>query len=599
MVQNLKYRLTKKLKGIADNHMAVPIAFFLACWVLLSAEISAFYLIIRINYYSVHTNVFLGMIDALVILSPYLLLKPKWRRTIAIPMLLMPIYLFAQTLYYRNFGDIFKIKMIFNTQNATGPVLNSAFASIDVCDLWFLVPTLVFIIIYILRLRKTGLGKFSLKFKIFGMSMVFVAFLLQQSFFLHIQMTKSPEQHNGLISRFKEGFLNLFPEYIDLVDLKRGGFPKYWAYSAYYMLKPVEKMSDAEMAEIQKEIYSRPPASLVVDSLPDNHEKNLIFIIVESLNSDGLYIKVNDKDAMPFLSGVISREDVFMADNVAVQVGVGRSSDGRFIYHTGLLPDLHDPVALSSDYAVFPSLTKSLGYYSEEFDCGDPIQWNKVTLSKSYGFDKIHTEVETGKDIVRNRGRDGALFVNSMPYIKNMRQPFVAALNTMDMHDPYEKFEWRRSDVWKDNSLSQSEKVYVEKLRQFDTALKNFIEALKREGLYERSVIVIAGDHNARESMLVGKKFTGREIPFIILNSGLGIKTHAPVAQVDLFPTILDIMGKPDARWRGFGTSLLRNPAVMDTTINRVPLKDPYSYPSAEDWELSKRMINGGFFNTK
>ena len=68
---------------------------------------------------------------------------------------------------------------------------------------------------------------------------------------------------------------------------------------------------------------------------------------------------------------------------------------------------------------------------------------------------------------------------------------------------------------------------------------------------------------------------------------------------MDLFPTILDIMGKPDVRWRGFGTSLLRNPAVMDTTLNRVPLKDPYSYPSAEDWELSKRMINGGFFNTK
>lgn len=599
MVQNLKYRLTKNLKGIADNHMAVPIAFFLACWVLLSAEISAFYLIIRINYYSVHTNVFLGMIDALVILSPYLLLKPKWRRTIAIPMLLMPIYLFAQTLYYRNFGDIFKIKMIFNTQNATGPVLNSAFASIDVCDLWFLVPSLVFIVIYILFFRKSGVGKFSLKFKIFGMLMVFVAFLLQQSFFLHIQMTKSPEKHDDLISRFKEGCLNLFPEYIDLVDLKNGGFPKYWAYSAYYMLKPVQRMSDAEMAEIQNEIYSRPRASLVLDSLPDNHGKNLIFIIVESLNSDGLYVKVNGKDAMPYLSNIIKMEDAFVADNVAVQVGVGRSSDGRFIYHTGLLPDLHDPVALSSDYAVFPSLTKSLGYYGEEFDCGDPIQWNKVTLSKSYGFDKIHTEVETGKDIVRNRGRDGALFVNSMPYIKNMRQPFVAALNTMDMHDPYEKFEWKRSDVWKDNSLSQSEKVYVEKLRQFDTALKNFIEALKKEGLYERSVIVIAGDHNARESMLVGKKFTGREIPFIILNSGLGIKTHAPVAQVDLFPTILDIMGKPDVRWRGFGTSLLRNPAVLDTTLNRVPLKDPYSYPSAEDWELSKRMINGGFFNTK
>ena len=169
----------------------------------------------------------------------------------------------------------------------------------------------------------------------------------------------------------------------------------------------------------------------------------------------------------------------------------------------------------------------------------------------------------------------------------------------MDMHDPYEKFDWRRSDVWSDNSLSQSEKVYVEKLRQFDTALKNFIEALKKEGLYEMSVIVIAGDHNARESMLVGKKFTGREIPFIILNSGLGIKTHAPVAQVDLFPTILDIMGKRDVRWRGFGTSLLRNPAVMDTTLNRVPLKDPYSYPSAEDWKLSKKMISEGFFSAR
>ena len=596
----MKIQMNINRFNIKTLNIKTPLFFFFICWILMSIEFTAFY--VKFNYFSLYTNAFIGIIDSIVILWPYLLLRPKWRLTVVIPMLLVPICLLADLLYQRNFIDVMTVRTMFEFNNLTDLVITSAVASLQKYDLWFLIPTIVFLTIYILYFRIIKQGSFSLKIKISGILLTITLFVCQQSFF-QSAIKKDGEKIGEPIhtSWFKTREMMIDRDY-RILALRWSGFPTYWCMGMYKWLKPMPQMDASEREDISRilELNTKNAKKpLIIDSLPSNTGKNLIFILVESFNSDGLRVRVNGRPAMPFTSELISMPDVFVADNVSVQVGDGRSSDGRFMYNTGLLPDLSTPVAMGFADVDYPSLPNSLGLPGTEFDCGDPEQWNLSKFSRSTGYSKLHARESMSKDIARYGGSDAALFTNSLRFIKQLHQPFAIELNTMDMHDPYEKFEWKRSDVWKDKSLSQSEKVYVEKLRQFDTALKNFIEALKREGLYERSVIVIAGDHNARETMLVGKKFTGREIPFIILNSGLGIKTHAPVAQVDLFPTILDIMGKPDARWRGFGTSLLRNPAVMDTTLNRVPLKDPYSYPSAEDWELSKRMINGGFFNTK
>jgi len=579
-----------------ENKCWLPLLLCAVCWVVLAVQVTAFYILSGINSFSFGINVLVGAADAAVILLPFVLLKPKWRWSVVVPMVAVPVYLYANLLYYRNFNDMMGFSTMFGVQNVTGAVADSTLSSVKLDDLWLGIPLLTFIAIYILAFKYIRAGAFRLHFKIAGVLAVLTLFLSEQ-LTLQSQMWRfvTKDERSFSLSEHRGILKNFFPHYNRSMTLRFYGFPAYWAFEIVSELKPVHKLDDGERTEIERALNAKDELPLIVDSLPDNSRKNLIIIVVESLNSDGLYAEVNGKPAMRFLSGYIGRDDVFVADNIMPQVGSGRSSDGRFIIHTGLLPTLNNPVAMTYPDEHYPSISEALGRQAFEFDCASPMQWNKVRLSKSYGFRKLFTEKDMVKNMKKLGGKDVALFNNALPILVKMEEPFVAALNTMDMHDPYDRFGWKRSDVWQDSSYSETEKVYIDKLRQFDAGLSQFIKGLKEYGLYDKSVIAIVADHNARESALSGKKLVSPAIPLVVLNSGLGVKTHVSVGQIDIYPTLLDLMGVRDYRWRGFGTSILRNPSVMAEAPDSV--NDPYAYPSREDWQLSERMITGGYFS--
>ena len=571
----------------------VPLLIF---WAVLTVQIAAFFSLSGMRQIGCWVNVLIGMADAAVILLPYVFIGRRWRWSVVVPMIAVPVYLYANILYFRNFSDMMGFSTMFGFQNVTGAVADSTLSSVRIDDLWIGIPFLIFLVCYLISLRCMGKNAFDRRFKV-SMVVAVIALFTTEQVVLQSKMwsfvTKGEKQFS--FSEHKGILKNFFPHYNRSMTLRFYGFPVYWAFELASELKPAHKLSKDEKAEIDRIFASRPEDKVIVDSMPDNGGKNLIIIVVESLNSSGLYAEVNGKPAMRFLSGYLGREDVFVADNIMSQVGSGRSSDGRFIIHTGLLPTLNNPVAMTFPDEHYPSLSEAIGGEAMEFDCASPMQWNNVRLSKSYGFRKLFTEKEMIRGMKKLGGKDVALFNNALLEIKKMKQPFVAALNTMDMHDPYDRFGWKKSDVWQDTSYSENEKVYIDKLRQFDAGLSQFIAGLKKTGLYNNSVIVIVADHNARESALTGERLVSPAIPLIILNSGLGLKTHATLGQIDIYPTLLDVMGVEGYAWRGLGRSILRNPDVFADKLDSLP--DPYSYPSRQDWELSERMITGGYFS--
>lgn len=585
-----KLRSIARLRNIADGRFL----FFIFCWIILTAEITEFYILSGLNYYSLSSDIFISAADALVILFPYLLLSPRWRRTVAVPMLLVPVYLYANLLYYRNFGDMMGFATMTGFQNATGDVRESAFSSADIHDLWFAADTLLFAAGYALCFRSIGKGRFPVRLR-WGAAFLLLVMVIGEFLFFQRALLSFYDKGEYSLSRHRELIGNFYPHHNRKLTLEFCGFPLFWAFETYSWLRPEPRMTDTERRETTALLRGRNEGPLLLDTLRDNRGCNLIIVVVESLNSEALKVRVNGAPAMPFLDSLLLSEPAFVADNVAPQVGAGRSSDGRFILHTGLLPVAGDPVAMTSPDGPYPTLAGSVGLPATEFDCAEPELWNKARLSKAFGFSRLYSKKDMEKGTGRLGGRDAALFTNAFPLIEGLEEPFMASLNTMDMHDPYDEFRFRRSDVWSDASLSHTEKVYVEKLRQFDTALSGFIRRLKDSGLYGRSVVVITGDHNARESNLRGRVFTRRAVPLVILNCGLDFRTSAAVGQIDIFPTLLDVMGVGGADWRGLGRSILRNPAAYAPS-DTADMADPYNYPSAADWKLSERMIKGRYF---
>lgn len=94
-------------------------------------------------------------------------------------------------------------------------------------------------------------------------------------------------------------------------------------------------------------------------------------------------------------------------------------------------------------------------------------------------------------------------------------------------------------------------------------------------------------------------------VPMIILNSGISLIRHEPMGQIDVFPTILDVMGADSyvlpqtaMPYRGLGASLLSTaPPQGAVTPDGTPRPTGIDTDSiTRRWELAEKMLLGKFF---
>ena len=89
-----------------------------------------------------------------------------------------------------------------------------------------------------------------------------------------------------------------------------------------------------------------------------------------------------------------------------------------------------------------------------------------------------------------------------------------------------------------------------------------FLERLKQSDIYDNSIIVVASDHSepvdddSRGRPSISKN--GNECVFIVINAAKGKFIQGPIGQIDVYPTVLDVIGLNSYRWKGLGHSLLR-----------------------------------------
>lgn len=132
----------------------------------------------------------------------------------------------------------------------------------------------------------------------------------------------------------------------------------------------------------------------------------------------------------------------------------------------------------------------------------------------------------------------------------------------------------------------------------FDTQLGLFLDHLKRSGVYDESVIVIASDHNMR---LSGDEESGKSpIVFIALNAGITKMIDYPVGQIDVFPTILDLMGVEDCSWRGLGISMFNSENRSAVDVNGVlhgKSTPEIDQRKKDAWDISDMIIRSNYFD--
>ncbi|MCX7746773.1 MAG: LTA synthase family protein [Clostridia bacterium] len=289
--------------------------------------------------------------------------------------------------------------------------------------------------------------------------------------------------------------------------------------------------------------------------------KNLIIIQVEALQQFIINSKVNGKEVTPNLNKLM-KESVYF-DNFYNQVLGGNTSDAEFLTNTSLYPIKSGAVYFrypTNEYHTLPKELKKQGYNSYAFHAYTPGFWNRNTMYRSIGFDKyINFNDYTIDEYVGWGGfalSDSSFYRQSLAKIDKSK-PFYGFFITLSSHHPYTYFETKGDfdpGEYKGTLLGR----YLKAAHYADSALGQFIESLKKEGLYDKSLILVYGDHTAvpkDESQDVAK-LLGIEnnafeqerlqrVPLFVMAPGLekGKVLSTAAGQIDIMPTVANLMG--------------------------------------------------------
>lgn len=530
-------------------------AWFLAVLAVSSVQLMAFAHVAVLTTNRVHTLLLVCVTELMVIYLPYWFLRPKWRWSLLMPVWLLTFWMLTNLWYLRYYHDLMPLGSYLMWGNLDGMLIDSALSVVRCVDVLVFLLALALQISYCVVFRRyVGAERgYSGRDRVAAASVVIVCWLLEQLFFCvqdyrdfiaerPVSFTESVSEHYGDISGISRSSM-----------IRHYGFVFYWADDIVSMMQTTHKLSDSERKAIDDFIERNRQDGAGIAA---NRGKNLIFIIVESLNADVVGLTIGGREVTPVLNGLSRDDNIMVALNMATQAGCGRSSDGQLMYNTGLLPLRDEPAVLRYANRDWPSIAGALeGYDSMEVIGESGGLWNHVETNKGYGYDCL---VEKSNLLAGPKEQvDSMVFATAIARIARMREPFFVEVTTLSMHEPYDYGKVPPSWLDKVDGVTEKRRNYLSAVSYFDRQLGLFIEELKRLGVWGRTVVAIASDH-AQDSAL-GDADNGGRIVFMVANAGCGLKCSEQIGQIDVYPTLLDVMGADDYAWRGLGRSLLRD----------------------------------------
>lgn len=523
-----------------------------------------------------------SMVDALLLLLPYWLLPAKLRiYYVSIIVFLFSFWGLSQLWYYRTYDDLMPFSSFLLFDNISSLLLNSIKASMKLTDILFILPPFFLFILYwflfVDTIKKTPVN--SKKRVIYTISILLFAILihLMNAYVFYSKMQNRTTCHLGI------RYVNTV-NYISYFDFN--GFVPFCIHSFINTILEKRSLNIKEKEEIES-FLSKYMLKYTDNQYAVKEKQNLIVIIVESLNSWLINFKLDSIEVTPHLNQLCQENNSILALHIQPQVKSGRSSDAHFMYNTGLLPINNGAVAVRFGEAEYPSLAKALkGYKSLSMVCDDAKYWNQETAFKSYGF----TQLYDSRSMMNTSGNinDHILLEKAANQIKHVDFPFYAQLVTISMHYPYNTLEIPSTNISKSKLYTKDIRNFLEKAHFCDNAIGKFI---KETGIYEKSLIAIISDHNEIDkNQIENRKETlpeDKEIAMIILNGSQKLNYTSKMEQIDIYPTLLDLMGANNYPWKGLGHSIFRKDSIL-----LLPLEERRSY-------ISDLIITKGYFKMK
>lgn len=308
-------------------------------------------------------------------------------------------------------------------------------------------------------------------------------------------------------------------------------------------------------------------------------DKNLIVLQVEALQNFVIALDYNGQEITPNLNKLIEDQSSVYYDKYYQLLGRGNTSDSEFVSHNSFHPSMEEPSYIKYEKNKFyglPLLLKDNGYTSWAMHGYEKEYWNRDKAYKNQGFERFLSKEDYKINNPIGFGlSDEDFFNQSLEYLKQLdkidENPFYSFMVTLTSHTPFNMpREYQKLDILpehEDKLLGN----YLQSIHYTDRQIGKFIESLKKEGLYDDTVIAIYGDHFAISSVseenqemmteLLDKNYNYDEmmnIPLIVHVPGEDINTKISTtgSQIDFYPTMMNIMGYKNEKGLIFGRDL-------------------------------------------
>ncbi|MGD6841349.1 LTA synthase family protein [Bacillus infantis] len=485
--------------------------------------------------------------------------KKNQVRYIIISSFIISAVLFANVVFYRFFNDFLTVPVLFQTSNMSD-LGSSVSELLNLTDLLYFADFIILAIIMMFRPQSLVYREPSQKNRrAFFLAAVAIAF-----FNLGLAETERPQ----LLTRtFDREML-----------VKNIGTYNYHIYDVFLQSKSSAQRALADGSELT-DIGNYARASYVPpedDMFGIAKGKNVILISMESTQNFVINEKVNGQEITPFLNDFIKESYYF--NNFYHQTAQGKTSDSEFLVDNSLYPLSRGAVFFThsgNKFAAAPEILNQNGYYTASLHANNKSFWNRDIMYDSFGYQRFYSLPDYEVTETNSVGwgmKDIDFFEQSIQHLKEMPEPYYAKFITLTNHFPFELGE---EDQFIEPYTSGNKTVdnYFPTVRYTDEAIKNFIQKLKDEGIYEDSIIILYGDHygiseNHNKAMgeFLGTEVTPfvstqlQRVPLIIHIPGQEGKTISKVSgQIDLKPTILHLLGIDTRNDIDFGADLFAN----------------------------------------
>ncbi len=290
-----------------------------------------------------------------------------------------------------------------------------------------------------------------------------------------------------------------------------------------------------------------------IEALAERDDVNVLFILVDTLRADRLHTYGYERETSPTFDRIASRGVKF--DRHLAQSSWTKCSMASM--WTGLNPNRSGVTRFDhrlADEATMPAeIMKEAGFQTVGLYRNG---WVEGYFGFNQGFDvyvRTHgapapQSVVRQNPTMQNRSTDAALIPSAMEFLRAYGDDrWFLYVHLMDLHEylydeDSAKFGTQYTDVY-DNSILRVNLV-----------IKELLAKMRRDGHLENTIIAIGSDH--------GEAFSERgiegharkvfrettEVPFLLsfpfrLEGGLEIGSRS--ANVDIWPTLLDLLGLP------------------------------------------------------